>query len=117
VVFDPVGGDYTMEAFRATAWGGRLLVVGFAAGDIPRIPLNYALLSERSITGVFWGAWATRDMEGQRRNIETMARWFAEGKIDPVIDSTISLAQIPEAMKRLMARQVKGKVVVKVKGD
>jgi NADPH2:quinone reductase len=114
VVFDPVGGDYTLNALRATAWGGRLLVVGFAAGDIPRIPLNYALLSERAIVGVFWGAWAAREPEGQGRNMETMARWFAEGKIHPVIDSTISLSQIPEAIKRLMARQVKGKVVVTI---
>ncbi|MCJ8501710.1 NADPH:quinone oxidoreductase family protein [Desulfatitalea alkaliphila] len=115
VIFDPVGGEYSMTAFRATAWGGRLLVVGFAAGDIPRIPLNYALLSERSIVGVFWGAWAARDVEGQRRNLATMARWFTEGKIAPVIDSTIDLAQIPEAMKRLMDRKVKGKVVVRVR--
>lgn len=117
VVCDPVGGAYTMDAFRATAWGGRLLVVGFAAGEIPKIPLNYALLSERSIIGVFWGAWAARDGEGQRRNLEKMAQWFAEGKINPVIDSTISLSQIPDAMKRLMARQVKGKVVVRVQTE
>ncbi len=116
VVFDPVGGDYTLAALRATAWGGRLLVVGFAAGDIPRIPLNYALLSEREIIGVFWGAWAARDPEGQGRNMDTMAQWFAEGKINPVIDSTISLDQIPDAIKRLTNREVKGKVVVRVKG-
>jgi NADPH:quinone reductase len=114
VVFDPVGGDYSMAAFRATGWAGRLLVVGFAAGDIPKVPLNYALLSERAIVGVFWGAWASRDPEGQRRNIEIMAKWFAEGKINPVIDSTISLSEIPEALKRLMAREVKGKVVVRM---
>lgn len=114
VVCDPVGGDYTLEAFRAAAWGGRLLVIGFAAGDIPKIPLNYALLSERAIIGVFWGSWTARDGEGQRRNMETLARWFAEGKINPVIDSKVSLSQIPEAIKRLMAREVKGKVVVKV---
>ncbi len=117
VICDPVGGDYTMDAFRAAAWGGRLLVIGFAAGDIPKIPLNYALLSEREIVGVFWGAWAARDREGQRRNMETMARWFSEGKINPVIDSTVSLSQIPEAMKRLTDRKVKGKVVVKVQSE
>ena len=117
VVCDPVGGDFTMDAFRATAWGGRLLVIGFAAGDIPKIPLNYALLSERSIIGVFWGAWAARDKKGQRRNMQTMARWFAEGKINPFIDSTVSLDQIPEAIKRLMAREVKGKVVVQVQSE
>lgn len=117
VVCDPVGGDFTMDAFRATTWGGRLLVVGFAAGDIPKIPLNYALLSERSVVGVFWGAWAARDGEGQRRNMETMARWFAEGKINPVIDSKVSLSEIPEAIKRLTERKVKGKVIVKVQGN
>jgi len=115
LVFDPVGGDYTMAALRATGWGGRLLVVGFAAGDIPKVPLNYALLSEREIIGVFWGAWAARDPQGQERNMEKMAKWFAQGKINPVIDSTISLDQIPDAIKRLMDRKVKGKVVVKVR--
>ena len=114
VVCDPVGGDYTMEAFRATAWGGRLLVIGFTAGDIPKIPLNYVLLSERALIGVFWGAWTARNKEGQHRNMETLARWFAEGKINPVIDSTVSLARIPEAIKRLMAREVRGKVVITV---
>ena len=114
VICDPVGGDATMEALRATAWGGRLLVIGFAAGDIPKIPLNYALLSERAILGVFWGAWAARNGKAQRRNMETLSRWFAEGKIKPVIDSTVSLARIPEAIKRLQAREVKGKVVVRV---
>lgn len=114
VVCDPVGGDYTMEAFRAAGWGGRLLVIGFAAGAIPKIPLNYALLSERAIIGVFWGTWAARNNEAQHRNMEILARWFAEGRIDPVIDATVSLARIPEAIKRLMARDVKGKVVVKI---
>jgi NADPH2:quinone reductase len=114
VVCDPVGGEYTMEAFRATGWGGRLLVIGFAAGDIPKIPLNYVLLSERALIGVFWGTWAARNGEGQRRNMATLARWFAEGKINPVIDSRVSLDQIPEAINRLMDRQVKGKVVVRV---
>jgi len=114
VVFDPVGGAFTMDALRATAWAGRLLVIGFAAGDIPKVPLNYALLSERAIIGVFWGAWAARDKVGQQVNMDIMAQWFAEGKINPVIDSTIKLSQIPDAMKRLMAREVKGKVLVDV---
>jgi NADPH:quinone reductase len=117
VVCDPVGGDYTMDAFRATAWGGRLLVIGFATGDIPKIPLNYVLLSERAIVGVFWGSWAARDGKGQRRNMKTLAKWFSEGKINPVIDSTVTLSQIPEAIKRLMARKVKGKVVVKIQDE
>jgi len=114
VVCDPVGGRYTMDALRATAWGGRLLVVGFAAGDIPKIPLNYALLSERSIIGVFWGAWAARDPGGQLRNMELLSQWFKEDKIHPVIDSIVPLSKIPDAMRRLVERKVKGKVVVRV---
>jgi NADPH:quinone reductase len=114
VICDPVGGPYTMDAFRAAAWGGRLLVIGFATGEIPKIQLNYALLSERAVVGVFLGAWAARNSDGQRQNMEKLGRWFAEGKINPVIDTIISLSQIPDAIKRLMARQVKGKVVVRV---
>ena len=89
-------------------------MIGFAAGDIPKIPLNYVLLSERALIGVFWGTWAARNGEGQRRNMATLARWFAAGKIKPVIDSRVSLDQIPEAINRLMDRRVKGKVVVRV---
>ena len=114
VVFDPVGGDYSLAAMRAMAWGGRLLVVGFAAGAIPKIPLNYALLSERAILGVFWGSWAQQHPENQQRNMKQLAEWYVEGKINPVIDGIVTLEQVPEAMKRFMARQVKGKVVVKV---
>lgn len=117
VVFDPVGGDYTMAALRATNWGGRLLVVGFAAGEIPKIPLNYALLSEREIIGVFWGAWTAHDPKGQAENMDIMAKWFAQGKINPVIDTIATLDEIPVAIKRLTERKVKGKVVVRIAED
>ena len=114
VVFDPVGGDFSLAALRAMAWGGRLLVVGFAAGDIPKIPLNYALLSERSIIGVFWGSWADHYPEDHQRNMAQLAKWYAEGKINPLIDDVVTLDQVPDAMQRFMDRKVKGKVVVQV---
>jgi NADPH2:quinone reductase len=117
VVFDPVGGDFSLAALRATAWGGRLLVVGFAAGGIPKIPLNYALLSERSIIGVFWGSWAQQNPDRHQRNMAQLATWYAEGKINPVINEIVSLDQVPEAMKRFMGRQVKGKVVVQIQPE
>lgn len=114
VVFDPVGGEFSLSALRATAWGGRLLVVGFAAGEIPKIPLNYALLSERSIIGVFWGSWAQQHPEGQQRNMAQLSKWYTEGKINPLIDDIVTLEQVPGAMKRFMARQVVGKVIVRI---
>lgn len=112
VVYDPVGGRYTEPAFRAAAWGGRLLVVGFAAGEIPKIPLNLALLKERSIIGVYWGDWTRHDPAGHVRNVKQLARWFAEGRIKPVISERVSLRDAPAAMARLTERKVKGKVVV-----
>jgi NADPH:quinone reductase len=112
VVYDPVGGSYTEAALRATAWRGRLLVIGFASGVIPQVKLNLALLKERSLVGVYWGDWTQRDPAGQRRNVEQLAAWFAEGKIKPVVSERVSLEQTPAAMQRLLDRKVKGKVVV-----
>jgi len=117
VVFDPVGGDYTLAALRATAWGGRLLVVGFAAGSIPKIPLNYALLSERAIIGVFWGSWSGQYPEGQRRNMAQLSKWYAGGKINPLINAIISLDEVPKAMHRLMERKVTGKLVIQIQPE
>ncbi|MGZ6141724.1 MAG: NADPH:quinone oxidoreductase family protein [Myxococcales bacterium] len=112
VVYDPVGGAYTEAAFRATAWRGRLLVIGFTAGVIPQIKLNLALLKERSLIGVYWGDWTQHDPQGQRRNVEQLAAWFAEGKIKPAVSERVSLAEAPAAMTRMLHRKVKGKVVV-----
>ncbi|MCX7179149.1 MAG: NADPH:quinone oxidoreductase family protein [Proteobacteria bacterium] len=112
VVYDPVGGPYTEQALRATAWGGRLLVIGFASGEIPKIPINLALLKERSIVGVYWGDSVKHDPQGHRRNIEQLLSWFAAGTIRPVISERVSLAQTTAAMRRLAGRQVMGKVVV-----
>ena len=108
VVYDPVGGPYTEAALRATAWRGRLLVIGFASGTIPQVKLNLMLLKERSVTGVYWGDWAERDPNGQRRNVEQLGAWFTEGKIKPVVSERISLEEVPAAMARLLQRKVKG---------
>ena len=112
VVYDPVGGAHTEAALRATAWRGRLLVIGFASGVIPQVKLNLALLKERSLVGVYWGDWAQRDPQGQRRNVEQLVAWFSEKKIKPAVSERISLAEAPGAMQRLLQRRVKGKVVV-----
>ena len=112
VIYDPVGGAYTEAALRATAWGGRLLVIGFTSGAIPQVKLNPVLLKERSVIGVYFGDWAQRDPDGQLRNVEQLSAWFAEGKIKPVISERVSLADVPAAMMRLLQRKVKGKIVV-----
>ena len=112
VVYDPVGGAHTEAALRATAWRGRLLVVGFASGVIPQVKLNLALLKERSLVGVYWGDWTQHDPEGQRRNVEQLVAWFAEKRIKPAVSERVSLEDAPAAMVRLLQRTVKGKVVV-----
>src|SRR5947207_6217155 len=112
VVYDPVGGAHTEAALRATAWRGRLLVIGFASGVMPQVKLNLALLKERSLVGVYWGDWTQHDPEGQRRNVEQLAAWFAQGRTKPAISERVSLEEAPGAMVRLLPRKVKGKVVV-----
>src|SRR3954466_16079873 len=100
VVYDPVGGAYTEAAVRALAWRGRLLVIGFASGVIPQVKLNLALLKERSLIGVYWGDWTQHDPQGQRRNVEQLAAWFAEGRIKPAVSARVSLADAPAARTR-----------------
>jgi NADPH2:quinone reductase len=112
VVYDPVGGPYSEPALRSTGWNGRFLVIGFAAGEIPKIPLNLALLRERSIVGVYWGDWTKHDPAGHARNIKQLIQWIAEGKIKPLVSEHVSLHDAPAAMKRLTNREVKGKVVI-----
>ncbi|MBE7421830.1 MAG: NADPH:quinone oxidoreductase family protein [Zoogloeaceae bacterium] len=112
VVYDPVGGGYSESALRATAWRGRLLIVGFAAGEIPKVPLNLALLKERQLLGVYWGDSVRHDPASHVRNMKQLMAWFAEKKINPVVSERCPLAQAQEAMRRLLGRQVKGKLVV-----
>lgn len=112
VVYDPVGGPYSEPALRSTAWAGRFLVVGFAAGEIPKLPLNLALLRERSIVGVYWGDWTRRDPAGHARSFKQLVEWIADGRIKPLISERVALGEAPAAMTRLADRQVKGKVLV-----
>jgi NADPH:quinone reductase len=112
VVYDPVGGDFSEAALRAIAWEGRFLVIGFAAGDIPRIPLNLALLKSCDIVGVFWGAFTMREPERNRRNIAELLQLWTDGKISLYVSSTYPLERGAEAIAELAERRAKGKVVV-----
>jgi NADPH2:quinone reductase len=112
VVYDPVGGPYTEAAFRSLAWRGRLLVVGFAAGEIPKLPLNLALLKGAAVVGVFWGDFTKREPQQFADSVRQLGRWFREGKLRPHVSQTFPLRQAAEALKLMAARQVKGKVVL-----
>ena len=112
VIYDPVGGDFAEPAFRSIAWRGRYLVVGFAAGPIPSLPLNLALLKGASIVGVFWGDYARREPASNAAMMAELARWYGEGKIKPVIDSTMPLADLKAAYAHMGTRGVKGKLVM-----
>jgi NADPH2:quinone reductase len=112
VVCDPVGGPYTEPALRSTVWRGRLLVVGFAAGDIPRIPLNLVLLKGSAIVGVFWGEFVRREPDRFAASVAQLAAWYREGKIRPHISQTFPLERTAEALRLMADRQVVGKVVI-----
>ena len=112
VIYDPVGGSYAEPAFRSIGWGGRYLVVGFAAGDIPALPLNLPLLKGASIMGVFWGEFARRDPGGNARNLQTMIGWMKEGKMKLLVSKTYPLEGAAQALRDLEERKVTGKVVV-----
>jgi NADPH2:quinone reductase len=112
VVFDPVGGRYTEPALRSTAWRGRVLIVGFAAGDIPAIPLNLVLLKGCSIAGVFWGEFARREPERFSDSMRCLERWYTERKIRPYVSATFPLERAADALRLMAARQVTGKVVL-----
>jgi NADPH2:quinone reductase len=112
VVYDPVGGQYSDAALRATAWRGRYLVVGFANGEIPKIALNLALLKERAILGVFWGEAMRRDPAQHAENMRLLGEWFAAGKVKPVITERVPLSGARDAIGRMANRQVKGKIVI-----
>jgi NADPH2:quinone reductase len=112
VIYDPVGGPYAEPALRSIAWKGRYLVVGFAAGEIPKIPLNLVLLKGCQIAGVFWGAFAMREPEKNRENAGRIFGCVAEGKLRPHVDAVLPFARAPEALERLERRDVKGKLVL-----
>lgn len=114
VVYDPVGGDFSERALRDMAWGGRLLVVGFASGPIPKIPLNLPLIKGCSIVGVWWGQWSKGHWAQHGRNVAQLGQWFREGRIRPRICASFPLARAAEALTVLANRQVTGKVVLTV---
>jgi NADPH2:quinone reductase len=112
VVFDPVGGETTEAALRSTRWGGRLLVVGFASGEIPGIPLNVPLLKGNSVVGVFWGRFTNEEPERSAENTRRILRLIQEGKLKPVIERRFPLSQADKALAWVAERRVTGKVVV-----
>ena len=112
VVYDPVGGPYAEAAIRAMAWEGRFLVVGFAAGEIPKLPLNLVLLKSCDVRGVFWGAWIEREPERHRANMADIVQWCAEGKLSAHVHAAYPLARTAEALKELAGRKVMGKVLL-----
>ena len=112
VIYDPVGGDFAEPAFRSIAWRGRYLVVGFAAGPIPSLPLNLALLKGASIVGVFWGDFAKREPKANAQMMGTLLEWYGSGKIKPHIDSIVNMENLPQAYSRMGSRDVMGKLVL-----
>ena len=112
VVYDPVGGPLSEVALRGTAWAGRFLVVGFASGDIPKLPLNLVLLKGCQVVGVFWGAFAMREPAKNRAHCEQIFRWVEDGKLAPAIDAVLPFAEAGAALDRLERRAVKGKLVL-----
>ena len=114
VVYDPVGDKYAEPALRSLAWYGRYLVVGFAAGEIPKLPLNLVLLKSCDVRGVFWGSWTERYPDAHRANMAEILRWCAEGRLSAHVHATYPLADAAAALKDIAARKVMGKVILKV---
>ena len=114
VIYDPVGGTYSESAFRSIAWRGRMLVVGFAAGEIPKLPLNLALLKGAAVVGVFWGDFARREPQRFAESVRQLASWYREGKLRPHVSQTMPLEQAAQALSLMASRQVKGKLVLTV---
>lgn len=112
VVVDPVGGAYSEPALRATAWNGRFLVIGFAAGEIPKVPLNLALLKGCAIVGVFWGSFVAREPDNHARNQARLAEWFAAGRLKPWVSGRYPLDRAVDALTELAERRVKGKLII-----
>lgn len=114
VIYDPVGGSYAEAALRAIAWQGRFLVVGFAAGEIPKLPLNLVLLKGCDVLGVFWGAFTERDPAGHRANVAQLLQWCADGKLSAHVHAAYPLEQTAEALKVLAERKAMGKVILRM---
>jgi NADPH2:quinone reductase len=114
VVYDPVGGSFAEPALRSLGWEGRFLVVGFAAGEIPKLPLNLVLLKSCDVRGVFWGSWTEREPDAHRANMADLVRWCADGKLSAHVHKTYPFSETAQALKDIAARKVMGKVVLTV---
>ena len=114
VIYDPVGGHFSELALRAIAWKGRHLVIGFANGEIPKIPINLTLLKGASIVGVFWGAFAQKEPKKSLENIQQLLTWFIKGELKPHIDKVYALQNAPKALEDMMQRKTKGKIVIDI---
>ena len=112
VVYDPVGGDYSEQAFRSIAWDGRFLVIGFASGPIPAMPLNLALLKGASLVGVFWGAWAARSPQESFKNFAELIDMIDSGKFSPLVTEVYPLSDFKAALDSITERRAKGKVIL-----
>lgn len=112
VVFDPIGGDVFDASLRSLAWGGRLLVIGFAGGRIQQIPANLLLVKNVSAVGFYWGSYRKHDPDRVRQGFETLLQWAAEGRIDPHTSMICSLDQFKEALEALAQRKSTGKIVL-----
>jgi NADPH2:quinone reductase len=113
VIYDPVGDKYAQPALRSMAWEGRYLVIGFAAGDIPKIPLNLVLLKSCDIVGVHWGAFIAHDPAGEARNMSQIVQWCADGKLSAHVHAVYPLAETAQALKDIGARKIMGKAILK----
>ena len=114
VIYDPVGGDFSEQAFRGIAWNGRFLVVGFATGRIPKIPLNLPLLKGASIVGVFWGGFAMAFPKKNMENTVHLMNWYADNRLTPHIHDIVPLEATWKALNDMKNRKIKGKIIVKV---
>ncbi len=114
VVYDPVGGDLAQQALRSLAWHGRYLVVGFAAGDIPKFPANIALLKEASIIGVWWGTWLAKNPKGQIQNMQELGALLSSGKLQPRITESYAFDDFKQAFRAISERRAVGKVVLRM---
>lgn len=112
VVYDPIGGALTEQAFRSLAWNGRHLVIGFASGTIPSLPLNLALLKGASAVGVFWGAFMQKEPQRHRENLRELFGWFGEGKLRPHIGQRFSLGEVPRAIRSMQEGRALGKIII-----
>ena len=112
VIYDPVGGALAEQALRAIAWQGRFLVVGFAAGEIPKLALNLVLLKGCEIVGVFWGAFTEREPKAQAANMAQIVRWCAQGKLSAHVHAVYPLSDTAQALKDIAARKVMGKAIL-----